>query len=197
MKLAESKTHEFGGYALDTGRIGDTSVDEREIMLPYTGESYKKATLFLRVTPTWRNVVLTTGDGKRYPVDAEREEVDRILWAVFFRKRGTKFYTRFDNGLSQYWNGNLQAQYLLWRELLADPLGVCGILKQLPKEQRRQFCKRLVFLAVFHGRDSGGTGRRGSAADGGHGALDGFFPAQRDFVNWNRPGSVDGRGGRC
>lgn len=144
MHIKSNMVKGFGGFELDMSKIGSTSVDKWEIELPYTGELPEpcdSATLFFRVTPEDVRVVLETKTGKRKParcaVATSRDEIDAILWPLFwFKTAETKYHTRTDNGLTAYWNGHYQAEYMAWHSIGQQPVRIIDIIKQLSKEQQ-------------------------------------------------------------
>lgn len=143
MELKDMMTHNYGGFTLDMDKIGNTSIDKRNIVLPYTGrlpEPYDSATVIFRVSPERCGVVLEARSGNnklaRYIVTASRDEVDGIMWRFFFEPHGRTERTRFDCGLSEYWLGGYQAEFLAWHKISNVPTTVCEMLWQLTAEQR-------------------------------------------------------------
>lgn len=143
MELKDMMTHNYGGFTLDTDKIGNTSVDKRNIVLPYTGELPEpcdSATISFRVSLERCGVVLEMQSGNnkptRYIVTASRDEVDGIMWRFFFEPHGSTEHTRFDCGLSEYWLGTYQAEFMAWHKINRTPQDICKILWQLTAEQR-------------------------------------------------------------
>ncbi len=144
MNIKDSMAHSFGGFKLDVDKIGNVSTNERKIKLPYTGglpESYDTATIFLRVTPESVRIVLEAKADRRKPtkyiVEASRDEINIILLPLFwFKAAENKYHTRMDNGLSAYWNGHYQAEFMAWHSIGQQPVRIASIIQQLPKEQR-------------------------------------------------------------
>ena len=144
MYIKDSKIHNYGGFELDTSKIGSTSTNKRAIELPYTGElpkPYDSATIFFRVTPEFVSVVLEVKNGDRKPgkyiLEASLEEIDAILWPLFwFKAADTEYRTRFDNGLSGFWNGHYQADFTAWHSIGQSPTKITSIIQQLPPEKR-------------------------------------------------------------
>lgn len=144
MHIKNSKTHCFGGFELDTNKIGNASTSNREIRLTYTGalpEPYDAASIFMRVTPECVAVVLKVENGKRKPIkyilEASREEINAILCPLFwFKAAETEYRTRFDNGLSEYWNGRYQAEFTAWHSIGQSPTKITSIIQQLSPEKR-------------------------------------------------------------
>ena len=144
MNLHDTMLQSFGGFVLDTDRISHTSTDEQAIKLPYTGKlpnPYDKASLFIAVNPERVNIKLVAErNGKKsakYLLDATRDEIDAILWPFFFNKVSEhEYHTRFNNGLSEYWNGHYQAEYIAWHSIGQSPAKITDIIQQLSPENR-------------------------------------------------------------
>lgn len=147
MHIKNSKTHCFGGFELDTSKIGNTSTSDREIRLTYTGtlpEPYDAASIFMRVTPEYVAIVLKVKNGKhkptKYVLEASREEINAILWPLFwFKAAEAEYRTRFDNGLSKYWNGHYQAEFMAWHSIGQSPTKITSIIQQLPRRNGPAF----------------------------------------------------------
>jgi len=143
MNIKNSMIHGFGGFELDMNKISSTSTNKGRIELPYTGELPKPcdtATLSFRVTPEDVRVVLEAKIGKRkptrYTVEASREEIDAVLWPFWFKAAEHGYHTRTDNGLSAYWYGHYQAEYMAWHNIGQQPIRIIDIIKHLSKEQQ-------------------------------------------------------------
>lgn len=143
MELKNMINHNYGGFDLDVDKIGNTSISKDEIKLPYTGKlpaACDSATISFRVTPENINVILETQANNhkpiRYIVLASQEEVDSILWRFFFEPHGKRERTRFDSGLSEYWLGRYQAEFVAWRRICKTPQDIGKILRQFTREQR-------------------------------------------------------------
>lgn len=144
MNIKNSKIHNFGGFQLDIHKIGTASIDERAIKLPYTGalpEPYDAASIFMRVTPECVAAVLEVKTIKRkpakYTLEASREDIDAILWQFFFGDVSEHtYYTRFNNGLSEYWNGYYMSEFMAWRSIGQSPTKIISIMQQLSSENR-------------------------------------------------------------
>lgn len=154
MNIKDGKAYCFGGFELDTNKIGNTSTSDREIRLTYTGELpelYDAASIFMRVTPEYVAVVLKVENGKRKPnkyiLEASQEEINAILWPFFwFKAAETEYRTRFDNGLSEYWNGYYRAEYMAWRSIGQSPTKITSIIQQLPPEKRASFYRMIDLM---------------------------------------------------
>ena len=154
MNIKDSKIHNFGGFELDVNKIGNTSTSKREIRLPYTGElpePYDSATIFFRVTPEYVVVVLRVENGKRKPtkyvLEASREEINAILWPLFqFKAAETEYRPRFDNGLSEYWNGHYQAEFMMWHTIGQSPTKITSIIQQLSPEKRASLYRMIDYM---------------------------------------------------
>ena len=138
MNIMESMRHSFGGFALDSASIGNTSASKTQIVLPYTGQlpaelddnTGAAIVVTLQVGLTV-NVLLTVERDKktlRYPVTVAPEEIDRILQPFFFTGDG---HTRRDNGLEPYSMGLHQGSYTNWKRLTLEPDGFDNLLFQL------------------------------------------------------------------
>lgn len=133
------------GFTIDPACIDGTSICRHEIRLPYAGAlptSYDKAYLRMRVAPgdVRIAVVATRGQKKEtYFVEATPEEIIGILEPFFFKETKPNIYlTRFDNGLSNYWTGAFQQDYILWQRFTCQPLRILEILQSLTSEQRER-----------------------------------------------------------
>lgn len=154
MNIKDSKIHNFGGFELDVNKIGNTSTSKREIRLAYTGElpePYDSATIFFRVTPECVAVVLRVENGKRKPtkyvLEATQEEINTILWPLFwFKAAETEHRTRFDNGLSEYWNGHYLAEFTVWRTIGESPTKIISIMQQLSPEKRASLYRMIDLM---------------------------------------------------
>ena len=121
MKINNSMMHDFGGFALDINKIGKTTTDPQNIVLPYLGQlpdgiPTQNATISMIVKPCDVRITLHTSDNgktRRFPLSIEREDVAAIMNSFFFKSAGS---TRFDTGLSDYWLGIWQAHYLDWQK---------------------------------------------------------------------------------
>lgn len=154
MNIKDSKIHNFGGFELDVNKIGSTSTSKREIRLTYTGElpdPYDSATISFRVTPEYVVVVLRVENGKHKPIkyvlEASREEINAILWPLFwFKAAETEHRTRFDNGLSEYWNGHYQAEFMAWHTIGESPTKIISIMQQLSPEKRASLYRMIDYM---------------------------------------------------
>lgn len=154
MNIKDSKIHNFGGFELDVNKIGNTSTSKREIRLIYTGElpePHGSATIFFRVTPECIAVVLRVKNGKhkpaKYVLEATREEINSILWPLFwFKAAETEYRPRFDNGLSEYWNGHYQAEFMAWHTIGELPTKIISIMQQLSPEKRASLYRMIDYM---------------------------------------------------
>ena len=154
MNIKDSKIHNFGGFELDTDKIGTTSTSKREIRLTYTGklpEPYDSATILFRVTPECVAIVLRVQNGKRKPtkyvLEVSREEINAILWPLlWFKAAETEHCTRFDNGLSEYWNGYYQAEFTAWHTIGESPTKIISIMQQLSLEKRASLYRMIDYM---------------------------------------------------
>lgn len=148
MKIVNNAHYEglYRSYPLDATQIGNVSINKQNIRLPYNGElpcEYDRAEISFIVRPHYVSVTLHIYCGHEhdaFTVEAEREEINEIMWRFFFCKKrpsGCTYYTRFRNGLSSYWTGHLQADYLMWREYTGNPAKLTDIARQLTAEQRK------------------------------------------------------------
>lgn len=138
MNIMASMRHSFGGFALDSASIGNTSASKTQIVLPYTGQlptelddnTGAAIVITLQVALTISVVLTVERDGKtlRYPVTVAPEEIDRILQPFFFAGDG---HTRHNNGLEPYILGFNQASYISWKRLTQEPDGIDNLLFQL------------------------------------------------------------------
>ena len=151
----------FRGYddiTLDPAKIGNTSIHKHEIRLPYTGElpeSYDTAYLFVRAAPGDTRLVIIASRGKkktRYLVEATPEEINAILYPFFFRETKSGDYTRIDNGLSNYWTGFYQRDYMLWEQYTRQPLRILEIVRQLTPEQRAELLRSFQRMEAESGK---------------------------------------------
>ena len=143
MYIHNSTIHTLGGFELDTSKIERKSIDKREIKLPYTGElpdalsSTSGAAICFNVNMERVNILLEvqqSGKPHRFSLHASVEEIDAILQPFFMREDG---YTRFDNGLSRYWIGYLQADYLAWKKIRQmKPSDKSAILNRIEREDK-------------------------------------------------------------
>lgn len=154
MNIKDSKIHNFGGFELDVNKIGNTSISKREIRLTYTGElpePYDSAMISFRVTPEYVAVVLRVENGKRKPtkyvLEASPEEINAILWPLFwFKAAETEYRPRFDNGLSEYWNGHYQAEFTAWHSIGQSPTKITNIIQQLSPEKRASLYRMIDYM---------------------------------------------------
>lgn len=130
--------HNYGGFALDMEKIGNTSTSKTKIALPYTGQlptGLNDATgaaivITLQVGLTV-NVLLTVeraGEKLCYPVKATPDEIDHILQGFFFAENG---HTRRNTGLDRYSLGLYQGSYINWKRLTLNADGLNHLLPQL------------------------------------------------------------------
>lgn len=157
MYIMESMRHNFGGFTLDTASIGNTSTSKTKITLPYTGQlpadlndtTGAVIVITLQVGLTV-NVLLTVeraGKEFRYPVKATPEEIDAILWPLFWIKTAeTEYRPRFNNGLSEYWNGHYQAEFTAWHSIGQYPIKITSIIQQLSPEKRASLYRMIDFM---------------------------------------------------
>lgn len=143
MHIKNTLFEKFGGFTLDMDKIGTTSADKHKIKLNYTGtlpKPYEAATLFVRVTPVDVRLLMVAKMGKettKYIIEASREEIISILWPFFFKAEGNSHYTRWDNGLTKYWCGSYQSEFMMWYNITECPTArICDIMQNLTKEQR-------------------------------------------------------------
>lgn len=159
MKIEDILFRGYGDITIDPAKIGSTSIHKHEIRLPYTGElpeSYDTAYLFVRVAPGDARLVIVASRGKketRYLVEATPEEINAILHPFFFKqtKSGT-YTTRIDNGLSNYWTGSYQRDYVLWERYTSQPLRIVDIVRQITPEQRTELFRHLQQMEAESGK---------------------------------------------
>lgn len=121
MKIANSRQHSAGGFALDSKAIKLTTINTGDILLPYTGDLPDKisadgACIAFHMMPTQARVVLvcrsaSAGKDRRFPLDYTATEVKTLLDKFFFKDGGG---TRQDTGLDQYSLGLWMAHYIDW-----------------------------------------------------------------------------------
>ncbi len=149
MYIHNSTIHTLGGFELDTSKIERKSIDKREIKLPYTGElpdalsNTSGAASYFNVNMERANVLLEVQqDGKPrwFILQASTEEINAILQPFFMREDG---YTRFDNGLSQYWLGCFQADYLAWKKINQHPATLAKIIRHMKPSDKSAILNRI------------------------------------------------------
>ena len=132
-------------FTIDLTAIGGTSTHKREIRLPYTGKlpiSYDTAYLLVRLTPDHTGLMICAKQGKgetRYIVEATKAEIKSIIEPLFFTetKPGT-YKTRFDNGLTSYWTGHYQEDFMLWDRYTSGPAYLSAMARQLTPAHRAE-----------------------------------------------------------
>lgn len=138
MELKNMMPHNYGGFTLDMGKIGNISTSKTKIVLPYTGQLPTGLTdatgaaivITLQVGLTV-NILLTierAGKKLRYPVTATADEINHILQGFFFTSNG---HTRRDTGLDRYSLGLYQGSYINWKRLTLNADGLNHLLPQL------------------------------------------------------------------
>lgn len=138
-----SKNNEFAGFELDTSKIELHSTHKREIRLPYSGplpDALQKndgVYIFVNLIVGLKiGICLVVKEGKKdhhYSIEATAQEIDGILFPLFFKDVGhNKYHTQFGNGLNDYWLGNFQGSYIHWRRFVVEGHGIEGVIDQLP-----------------------------------------------------------------
>lgn len=149
MYIHNSTIHTLGGYELDTSKIERKSIDKQGIKLPYTGElpdtlsNTSGAAISFNVNMERANVLLEVqqdGKPRRFSLQASVEEINAVLQPFFMREDG---YTRFDNGLSRYWLGYLQADYLAWKKINQHPATLAKIIRQMKPSDKSAILNRI------------------------------------------------------
>ena len=146
MHIKDDMFRNFNHFNLDMDSIGNTSIKCNEIKLPYIGAlpaRYDTAYLFVRIAPGDVRLSITARQGKEkthYIVEASQEEITNLLEPFFFKQtRPGTYMTRFGaGGLSDYWLGSYQRDFMLWRQYTSQPLRIIEIVRQLTPEQRAE-----------------------------------------------------------
>lgn len=147
MKVVNSLVEDFGGFELDATAIDLRNVSDQDIMLPYRGALPKQmsdassAHLYLNIqlSQQARIVLIVTNDkGKkiRRPLEATAEEIMALLDRFFDQKDNT--------GLSPYWLGIWQANYMTWRQITNCPERLLSFLDSLSTNDRAYLLKYLA-----------------------------------------------------
>lgn len=155
MYIEENKIRNIQRFELDTAAIGNTSTSKTEVKLPYSSklpEPYDSATVFFRVSPERVNVVLECRRGSdkpvKYPLTVSREEVKAVLWPFFWTEADGKTcdILRTDNGLSEFWNGSYQSEFMRWYYYGTQPNRIADIILQLPPEKRASLYRTIDLM---------------------------------------------------
>lgn len=100
---------DFAGFELDASKIELYSTHKREIRLPYSDALQKNDGVYIfinLIVGLKIGICLVVKEGKkdlRYSIEATAQEIDGILFPVFFRDVGhNKYHTQFGNGLNDY-----------------------------------------------------------------------------------------------
>lgn len=139
MKILNSLVEDFGGFVLDANAIDLRSASKQDIMLPYHGSlpaqmsEVSGAQIYLNIQvsqPIKVALVVSSSKGKkhRFPMDATAEEVKSLLDRFFDQKQ--------NSGLSSYWLGIWQANYITWRQLTVCPSRLTDFLDGISDKDR-------------------------------------------------------------
>ena len=139
MKVLNSLVEDFGGFALDANAIDLCSASKDNIMLPYHGSlpaqlseaSGAQIYLNIQVSQPIKVVLVILGNGRnkrRYTLEAAIEEIKSLLDRFFDQKE--------NSGLSAYWLGVWQANYITWRQLTAQPDRLTDFLDNISDQDR-------------------------------------------------------------
>ena len=143
--LVKGYKTDFAGFELDASKIELHSAHKREIHLPYSGplpdglQKNDGAYIFVNLIVGLKiGIFLVVKEGKKdrhYSIEATAQEIDDILFPLFFENVGNnKYHTRFGNGLNDYWLGNFQGSYIHWRRFIVEGQGIDGVIDQLSPE---------------------------------------------------------------
>lgn len=146
MNILNNSFENFGGFVLDSGAIDLTSASERDILLPYHGmlpdqvSEASGAQIYLNVQVSQPvKIVLVVCDSKgrksRHLLEATTEELKDLLDRFFDRKE--------KSGLSSYWLGAWQANYVTWRQLISCPSRLIDFLDGISDKDRAYILKHL------------------------------------------------------
>lgn len=139
MKILNSLVEEVGGFALDATAIDLRSVSKQDIMLPYHGSLPAQMSeasgaliyLNIQVSQPIKVVLVVSGSNSkksRFPLDVTAEEVKSLLDRFFDQKE--------KSGLSSYWLGIWQANYITWRQLTTCPSRLTDFLDGISDRDR-------------------------------------------------------------
>lgn len=147
MKVVNSLVEDFGDFELDATAIELRSASDQDIMLPYRGELPKKmsmassAHIYLNIQLSQQTkialvVTMETGKKIRRPLDATAEEIMDLL---------DRFFDQKDNsGLSPYWMGVWQANYITWKQLTHRPASLISFFDTLSDQDKVYLLKYLA-----------------------------------------------------
>lgn len=156
MYLKDTIHKHYDNFEIDPAAIALHTLDKRSIHLPYTGvlpvefEGAENPYVFLGVNPVYVSVMLGgTRDGKKLSasIEATHKEIDDVLFRFFYKdgKSHNTYSTRFDNGLEEYWQGHLQAEYNLWHRIMLEG-GATSVAMNLPNDKRAGLLKFLQLM---------------------------------------------------
>lgn len=139
MKVLNSMVEDFGGFALDADAIDLRSVSKDDIMLPYhgplpaqlSGASGAQIYLNIQVSQPIKVVLVVSGSNRkkdRFALEATAEEIKSLLDRFFDQKE--------NSGLSAYWLGIWQANYITWRQLIVCPSRLIAFLDSISDRDR-------------------------------------------------------------
>lgn len=143
--LVKGYKTDFAGFELDANKIELRSTHKREIRLSYPGplpDALQKndgVYIFVNLIVGLKiGICLVVKEGKkdrRYSIEATAQEIDDILFPLFFENVGNnKYHTKFGNGINDYWMGNFQGSYIHWRRFVVEGHGIDGVIDQLSPE---------------------------------------------------------------
>lgn len=139
MKVLNSLVEDFGGFALDADAIDLRSASEDNIMLPYhgplpahlSGVSSAQIYLNIQVSQPIKVVLVVFSNGRkkdRFILETTAEEIKSLLDRFFDQKE--------NSGLSAYWLGIWQANYITWRQLTVCPSRLTAFLDGISDRDR-------------------------------------------------------------
>jgi len=132
----------FAGFALDASKIELHSAHKREIHLPYSGPlpdalqdndgAIISIGISVHLTVGISLIVKKGKDKIRCLIAATPQEVNDILFRLFFREKGhNTYHTNWDCGLTHYWTGYHQSSYTHWRRFVVEGHGFDSVVDQL------------------------------------------------------------------
>lgn len=144
MYLDDKIFKRYDHFEIDLTAITLHTLSEKAIKLPYTGalptqwEGAMNPYIWMHVSPCDVRITLSAKkDGKKIhaSIEATPKEINNILTRFFYKKkRGNSSHTKFDTGLSEFWLGYHQAEYILWKGIVLE--GRAGdILLNLPNDK--------------------------------------------------------------
>lgn len=139
MKIAEHIINgSMIGFEIEVGKIGNTSTNKYEVVLPYDGilphclAGVESAAVKIVVTvhlqyKAFLSVkVAGIKEPRSYPLEATTQEIESLLWAVIYERHTDKHGVTSDrqrrnNGLNSYTTGYIQAQLTTRQQIRKNP----------------------------------------------------------------------------